>query len=97
MTVVVTISELIELILIGLFIVGVIGYILYMIIADWFNKHFRKNCYKCKHWKLESVAGSGYNCCYICEKHNKAYAQEMNNHERYTNCKEYQEVDHNES
>ena len=97
MQIIMTFSDLVQLIILGLIVLGVVGYILYMVVVDWFNKHFRRNCYKCKYWELESVAGAGYGCCYICNKHKKAYAQEMNNHERYTNCKEYQEEDHNES
>lgn len=97
MQIVVTVSELIEMIVVAIAVLGIVISILIYFILGWFNKHFRQNCYKCKNWKLTDVASFGNRCCYTCEKQNKAFAQDMNDKERYVKCADYQEVTTNES
>ena len=91
--VVITISEIISLVILGIFILLVILCGICVIIDNWFNK-FRKNCYRCKYWKLDRVAGSGGICWYKCDKKclkENEIEQEMNDREYYVKCNQFEE------
>ena len=90
-----TISEIIGLCILTIFILAFIIFVTYAIIKSWFDRHFRQNCYKCKYWKLSNVAGSGGICWYRCQKNclKQEIRQEFNDNEYYTKCKEFKEGD----
>lgn len=81
-------------ILIGVIAFYIIAYI-YASIRTWFDRHFRKNCYKCKYWKLSNVSGAGGICYYKCQKNclKQEIMQEFNDNEYYTKCKQFKEGD----
>lgn len=91
--VVITINDIISFILIGLLILGFITYIGYGFIRERFDRKFRKNCYKCKHWKLNNVAGSGGIAWYKCEKNclEDEIRQDFNDTEYYVKCEKFEE------
>lgn len=90
--VVVTLSELIEICMIGIFIVG---FILYIIIASILNTYKEKSkkwndCKKCKYHRLyDTPRLGGDECRYKCEK---GHYDEWHKHNDiiWTKCKEFQ-------
>lgn len=92
---VVTLSDVISIGVMGLLIIGFIIYCIYAIIRTWFNRHFRQNCYKCKHWYLYNVAGSGGICWYKCKQDciKEQVRQEFNDQEYYMKCSKFEEED----
>jgi len=92
--VVITISEIIGIGVLALLFLLVIILFIYAIIDSWIDKHFRKNCYKCKYWKLDRVAGAGgicwYRCAKKCLKENEI-EREMNDREYYVKCNKFEE------
>lgn len=91
--VVITISEIIGIGILALLFLLVIILFIYAIIDSWIDKHFRKNCYKCKYWKLSNVAGFGDKCWYKCNKNclKEEISQGMNDREYYVKCNKFEE------
>lgn len=51
----------------------------------------KKNCYDCKHYKLDGVAGCGDCCWYRCMKHNrKDEGTSMNTRAHLERCKDFE-------
>ena len=51
---------------------------------------FKKNCFKCKHYKLNSVAPFGGNCRYKCTLKNIYCNHNFNDRVKLTKCKEFE-------
>ena len=51
---------------------------------------FKKNCFKCKHYKLNSVAPFGGNCRYKCTLKNIYCNHNYNYRVKLTKCKEFE-------
>ena len=54
------------------------------------DSKFKKNCFKCKHYKLHSVAPSGGNCKYKCTLKNIYCNHNFNDRVKLTKCKEFE-------
>lgn len=91
--VVVTLGEVIVLGLIALIIIINVIAIIFESICNL----FKKNCYKCKYWQLDSVAGSGGICHYRCNKHHldSTVMQGFNDNYHFERCKEFESLDKN--
>lgn len=59
------------------------------LVIELFNKLFKKNCYDCKYYKLDDVAGCGDACWYKCSKNNRIDRTTMNQREHYEKCKKF--------
>lgn len=90
--VVVTLSDIIGLIVLGIFIIAIILYGLYLIISSFYNRKFKKNCFECKHYYLQDVAGAGDCCWYNCRIHNEYHKDRhsMNDKCMYRKCKDFE-------
>ena len=51
---------------------------------------FKKNCFKCKHYKLHSVAPFGGKCKYKCTLKNIYCNHNFNDRVKLTKCKEFE-------
>ena len=51
---------------------------------------FKKNCFKCKHYKLNSVAPFGGKCKYKCTLKNICCNHNFNDSVKLTKCKEFE-------
>lgn len=51
---------------------------------------FKKNCFKCKHYKLDSVASFGGVCRYKCTLKNIYCKHNFNDRVKLTKCKEFE-------
>ena len=51
---------------------------------------FKKNCFKCKHYKLNSVAPFGGVCKYKCTLKNIYCNHNFNDRVKLTKCKEFE-------
>ena len=51
---------------------------------------FKKNCFKCKHYKLHSVASFGGSCKYKCTLKNIYCNHNFNDKVKLTKCKEFE-------
>ena len=51
---------------------------------------FKKNCFKCKHYKLDSVAPFGGSCKYKCTLKNIYCNHNFNDRVKLTKCKEFE-------
>lgn len=91
LTIVVTLGEIIGLGFIAVVIIISIVAIIFESICNL----FKKNCYKCKYWQLDSVAGSGGICHYRCNKHqlDSTVMQDFNDEYHYERCKEFESLD----
>lgn len=86
MKIFVTLGDIIGL---GILILFILGTIIYAIIQE-LKKIGKKNCYKCKYYKLDGVASCGDCCWYICTKHNrKDSGTSMNTREHLERCKDF--------
>lgn len=77
-----------------LFIFGIIALSILIAIISSIIKEIKKigkkNCYKCKFYKLNNVASCGDGCWFICTKHNrKDDCVSMNESEHYERCNDY--------
>ena len=54
------------------------------------DSKFKKNCFKCKHYKLNSVASFGGNCRYKCTLKNIYCNHNFNDRVKLTKCKEFE-------
>ena len=75
-------------------IFGIIGIVIIFSvissIVQEIKKIGKKNCYECKHYKLDNVASCGDCCWYRCTKHNrKDDGVSMNETEHYERCKDF--------
>lgn len=95
MKIVITLSDILELGIIGIFIVAfIISFIIGWLKAKYDLKH-KKNCFKCKYYKLDDVASCGDKCWYRCNKYNRIDDHSMNNHYNFVKCDNYEGVDEN--
>ena len=62
-----------------------------LMINGWFNKKFKKNCFKCKYYELFDVPSAGGKCKYRCNKYDRMDYHSMNSNAKYMKCKEYEE------
>lgn len=78
---------------------GILGliilYVLLYILISFIKSLFCKNCFKCKHYKLYNVAGSGDCCWYRCDKLDITNSHSMNDTVYYKKCKYYEEEESN--
>ena len=90
--VVITLSDIIGLIVLGIFIVAIILYGLYLLISSFYDRKFKKNCFECKHYYLQDVAGAGDCCWYNCRLHNEYHKDRhsMNDKYMYRKCKDFE-------
>ena len=51
---------------------------------------FKKNCFKCKHYKLHSVSSFGGRCRYKCTLKNICCNHNFNDRVKLTKCKEFE-------
>ena len=54
------------------------------------DSKFKKNCFKCKHYKLDSVAPFGGSCKYKCTLKNIYCIHNFNDRDKLTKCKKYE-------
>lgn len=54
------------------------------------DSKFKKNCFKCKHYKLHSVAPFGGKCKYKCSLKNIYCNHNFNDRVKLTKCKEFE-------
>ena len=54
------------------------------------DSKFKKNCFKCKHYKLHSVASFGGLCRYKCTLKNIYCNHNFNDRVKLTKCKEFE-------
>lgn len=77
--------------IIGISIIAII--ILFIIINLIYNelkKIGKKNCYKCKHYKLHDVTSAGGYCRYRCAIYNRIDDTcSFNDNEHYEKCKKF--------
>lgn len=86
--IVVTIGDIIFFGIIG---ITILLAIIFGIIEE-IKKIGKKNCYKCKFYKLDDVASCGDCCWYRCTKHNrKDNGVSMNENEHYEKCNDFKE------
>lgn len=78
-------------IIIILAIILLIVAVIYELLRRLYNKLFRKNCFKCKHWDLCDVASMGNGCKYHCKKTGfRSEMIDMNLNEYYKKCNEFE-------
>ena len=51
---------------------------------------FKKNCFKCKYYKLHSVSSFGGKCKYKCTLKNIYCTHNFNDRVKHTKCKEFE-------
>ena len=54
------------------------------------DSKFKKNCFKCKHYKLHSVTPFGGSCKYKCTLKNIYCKHNFNDSVKLTKCKEFE-------
>ena len=54
------------------------------------DSKFKKNCFKCKHYKLRSVSSFGGKCKYKCTLKNIYCTHDFNDRVKFTKCKEFE-------
>ena len=54
------------------------------------DSKFKKNCFKCKHYKLHSVSPFGGSCKYKCTLKNMFCTHNFNDRVKLTKCKEFE-------
>ena len=54
------------------------------------DSKFKKNCFKCKHYKLHSVSSFGGVCKYKCTLKNIYCTHNFNDRVKLTKCKEFE-------
>lgn len=74
-----------------LFILTIFIYVIYLIVSAIINRLFKHNCYDCKYYKLDNVAGAGDRCWYKCAKLNRVDAHSFNDKINYKKCKYFEE------
>lgn len=88
MKIFITLGDIIGIIVLGLLFIGII---IYGIIIE-LKKIGKKNCYKCKYYKLYDVTSVGGYCRMQCQKHNRIdNTTDINEREHYEKCNDYLE------
>ena len=54
------------------------------------DSKFKKNCFKCKHYKLHSVSSFGGRCKYKCTLKNIYCNHDFNDRVKLTKCKDFE-------
>ena len=54
------------------------------------DSKFKKNCFKCKYYKLHSVSSFGGRCRYKCTLKNKYCIHDFNDSVKFTKCKDFE-------
>ena len=54
------------------------------------DSKFKKNCFKCKYYKLHSVSSFGGKCKYKCILKNIYCIHDFNDRVKFTKCKEFE-------
>ena len=54
------------------------------------DSKFKKNCFKCKYYKLHSVSSFGGRCSYKCTLKNIYCMHNFNDRVKLTKCKEFE-------
>ena len=54
------------------------------------DRKFKKNCFKCKYYKLHSVSSFGGKCKYKCALKNIYCTHNFNDRVKLTKCKEFE-------
>lgn len=54
------------------------------------DSKFKKNCFKCKYYKLHDVVSGGNRCRYNCTIKNRYYNHNFNDRVKFTKCKEFE-------
>ena len=54
------------------------------------DSKFKKNCFKCKYYKLHSVSSIGGRCKYNCTLKNIYCIHDFNDRVKLTKCKEFE-------
>ena len=54
------------------------------------DSKFKKNCFKCKYYKLHSVSSFGGKCKYKCTLKNIYCIHDFNDRVKFTKCKEFE-------
>ena len=54
------------------------------------DSKFKKNCFKCKYYKLHSVSSFGGRCSYKCTLKNIYCTHDFNDRVKLTKCKEFE-------
>ena len=54
------------------------------------DRKFKKNCFECKHYKLNSVSSFGGVCSYKCTLKNIYCIHNFNDRVKLTKCKEFE-------
>ena len=54
------------------------------------DSKFKKNCFKCKYYKLHSVSSFGGVCKYKCSLKNIYCTHDFNDRVKFTKCKEFE-------
>lgn len=77
--------------LIPLLIFLLLSFFLFILsIKDKIDRKFKKNCFKCKHYKLDSVASFGGVCRYKCTLKNIYCKHNFNDRVKLIKCKEFE-------
>ena len=84
--IVITISDIINFIIIGI----VILIIIINVIKSWLDSIFKKNCYECKHYEFYSTHGCGSDCDYKCYKKDRIDVEDMNSTAHYEKCDDFE-------
>lgn len=72
-------------VVVAIMVVGVVS----TIIMGEYNKKFKVNCYRCKHYKLHDVNSCG-GCTYKCTIKDRIDKASNNCHNHYERCKSYE-------
>ena len=72
-----------------LFVVFIVM-ILRFTIINWYNKKFKKDCFKCKHWYLHNVSSYGGYCHWKCKKNHRETIPMIKDNHLYVKCCEFE-------
>lgn len=66
-------------------------------INEWYNKTFKKDCHKCKHFYLANVASFGDGCEFACRKtgYRTIPMISINERHHWKKCNEFEEETEN--
>ena len=70
-------------------------YLIIIIIKSLIDRNFKKNCFECKYYYLEDVAGAGDCCWYNCKIYKEYHKDrhKMNDRYKYRKCKDFDKVE----
>ena len=90
--VVITLSEIIHYVIIGLIIIGFILACVISYITNTYKEKSNKwhNCYECKHFEFTGVPSVGNNCYYKCKITGNRYTEDVNYRIKYEKCKNFE-------